>query len=167
MQKEANGTLFIMRGLPGSGKSTLAQQLGGVVYSTDEFFMVNGEYCFDVSKLGTFHEMNQRRTEVAMQCREPVIVVDNTNIQSWQMRPYILLADQYGYRVEIKMPDTPWMWDVDVLAERNTHKVPRETLQKMKNSFQHNLAVEQIRDSGSNENLHTEKSQVRVCHPLP
>jgi len=37
--------LFIMRGLPGSGKSTLAKNLAvtnGVVYSTDDFFMVKG-----------------------------------------------------------------------------------------------------------------------------
>jgi adenylate kinase family enzyme len=37
--------LFLMRGLPGSGKSTLAKNLAGangVVYSTDDFFMVKG-----------------------------------------------------------------------------------------------------------------------------
>lgn len=37
--------LILMRGLPGSGKSTLAKKLAGangVVYSTDDFFMVKG-----------------------------------------------------------------------------------------------------------------------------
>ena len=39
-----------MRGLPGSGKSTLAKKIAGnagVVYSTDDFFMVNGQYMYD------------------------------------------------------------------------------------------------------------------------
>lgn len=167
MKNEAIGTLFIMRGLPGSGKSTLARQLGGVVYSTDDFFMVNGEYRFDASKLAVFHQMNQDRIKDAMQSREPIIVVDNTNVEAWQIRPYVCLADQYGYRIEIKMPETLWMWDVDVLVERNTHKVPKETLQKMKDRFQHKLAVDQIRNLGSDENLHSKKPQVRVFNSLP
>ena len=34
-----------MRGLPGSGKSTLAKKVAdkyGIIFSTDDFFMVNG-----------------------------------------------------------------------------------------------------------------------------
>ena len=44
-----------MRGLPGSGKSTKARKIAGqfgVVYSTDDFFMVNGEYKFDPKMIG-------------------------------------------------------------------------------------------------------------------
>lgn len=155
MNFEPIGTLYIMRGLPGSGKSTLAKNLGGVIFSTDDFFMINGHYCFDGSKLGIYHKLNQKRTEEAMQRKEPVIVVDNTNIQVWQMKPYVNLADQYGYKVEIKMPDTTWMWDIDKLAQCNTHKVPLEVLQKMKESFQHDIAVEQIRDFQPYEALQT------------
>lgn len=43
-----------MRGLPGSGKSTTAKKLAGsegVVYSTDDFFMVKGKYQYDSSKI--------------------------------------------------------------------------------------------------------------------
>jgi adenylate kinase family enzyme len=43
-----------MRGLPGSGKSTLAKVLAGehgLVYSTDDFFIQNGEYKFDSKML--------------------------------------------------------------------------------------------------------------------
>jgi len=154
MNFEPVGTLYIMRGLPGSGKSTLAKKLGGLIFSTDDFFMVNGEYCFDGSKIGLYHGLNRKRTEEAMQSKEPVIVVDNTNIEAWQMKPYVNLADQYGYEIEIKMPNTPWMWDIDKLVQYNTHRVPLEVLQKMKASFQHNLAVEQIRNSHSYESLH-------------
>lgn len=44
-----------MRGLPGSGKSTKAKKIAGsqgVVYSTDDFFMVKGQYVYDGSKIG-------------------------------------------------------------------------------------------------------------------
>jgi adenylate kinase family enzyme len=44
-----------MRGLPGSGKSTKAKELAGeqgLVFSTDDFFMVNGKYIFDPKMIG-------------------------------------------------------------------------------------------------------------------
>lgn len=44
-----------MRGLPGSGKSTKAKKIAGelgVIYSTDDFFMVNGQYVFDGKMIG-------------------------------------------------------------------------------------------------------------------
>ena len=44
-----------MRGLPGSGKSTLARKIAdktGLVYSTDDFFMINGEYVFEPKMIG-------------------------------------------------------------------------------------------------------------------
>jgi adenylate kinase family enzyme len=43
-----------MRGLPGSGKSTKAKKIAGehgVIYSTDDFFMVNGQYVYDVKMI--------------------------------------------------------------------------------------------------------------------
>lgn len=61
--------LILMRGLPGSGKSTLAKKLAGangVVYSTDDFFMVKGEYVYDSSKIGEYHNRNLERTIEAM-----------------------------------------------------------------------------------------------------
>ena len=47
-----------MRGVPGSGKSTLAKRIAGdngVIYSTDDFFMVKGEYVYDVKMIGKYH----------------------------------------------------------------------------------------------------------------
>jgi adenylate kinase family enzyme len=54
-----------MRGVPGSGKSTKAKKLAGtsgVVYSTDDFFMKNGEYVYDVKMIVEYHEKNLKRT---------------------------------------------------------------------------------------------------------
>jgi NEDD4-binding protein 2 len=165
MNSGVNGTLFIMRGLPGSGKSTLAKSLGGVVFSTDDFFMVDGEYQFDFEKLGLNHALNRKRTEEAMRNRIPVIVVDNTNTTAREIKPYVQLADEYGYRVELKMPETPWMWDLAILVEKNTHKVPMESLQAMKARFQHDLTLEKIRESG-HATLQQQESEIRLRNSL-
>lgn len=54
-EKPKERRLVIMRGLPGSGKSTLAKKIAnkyGLIYSTDDFFMVNNEYVFDPKMIG-------------------------------------------------------------------------------------------------------------------
>ena len=50
-----------MRGIPGSGKSTTAKKIAGEtgkIHSTDNYFMVDGEYRFDPKKLKENHEAN-------------------------------------------------------------------------------------------------------------
>jgi len=59
-QQQQPRFLVIVRGLPGSGKSTLAKSLvernrGGGVFSSDDFFMVNGKYIWDGARLGEVH----------------------------------------------------------------------------------------------------------------
>ena len=58
--------LYIVRGIPGSGKSTFAKTLGGTHFETDNFFMVDGEYKFDVTKLKVAHEWCQNSVNTAM-----------------------------------------------------------------------------------------------------
>ena len=55
---DAEKKLVLMRGLPGSGKSTLAKKIAGnqgVIYSTDDFFIVKGEYKYDPKMIGQYH----------------------------------------------------------------------------------------------------------------
>lgn len=57
-EKKAEKLLILLRGLPGSGKSTKAKKLAGstgLVYSTDDFFMVKGEYVYDPKLIGVNH----------------------------------------------------------------------------------------------------------------
>ena len=61
--------LYIVRGLPGSGKSTFAKTLVGhdfLVCEADKYFMVNGEYKFDVTKLKEAHESCRNMVETYM-----------------------------------------------------------------------------------------------------
>ena len=102
---KASKTLILMRGLPGSGKSTKAKKLAGeqgLVFSTDDFFMVKGEYAFDPKMIGEYHERNHERAAVAMKEEKPLIIIDNTNIKLWEMRKYVESAEQYGYEVRIE-----------------------------------------------------------------
>jgi NEDD4-binding protein 2 len=98
-KKAQQKRLFVMRGCPGSGKSTLAKQLGqgGVVLGSDDFFMINGTYQFDPNMLSDAHLWNQGRVLSAMKKGITPIVVDNTNTQSWEMKPYVEMAQKYGY----------------------------------------------------------------------
>lgn len=123
-QQDQQKTLILMRGISGSGKSTLAKKLhadlGGVIYSTDDFFVDpnSGEYLFDISKLSENHEKNKQRTAEAMRQGISPIIVDNTNTRIWEMAPYVRMADQYGYKTEIRMPD-PVSFDTIMQRQKN------------------------------------------------
>ena len=140
--------LIIMRGVSGSGKSTLARTLSPtlVIFSTDDLFMVGGEYRFDPMKIAENHRENQQRVELAMRDGVPEICVDNTNTCVWEMAPYVDLADMYGYDIEIVEANTDWRFDADVLAEKNTHGVPRETIKAMIARYEHNVTVDDVRE---------------------
>jgi predicted kinase len=133
-----NKKLYIVRGLPGSGKSTFAEALVGadfLVCEADKYFMVDGEYRFDGSKLKEAHESCRNLVETYMKdslvndqwYRE--IAVSNTFTQEWEMQPYIDLAKQYGYMV------------FTVIVENrhggvNQHGVPDEALTRMRDRFE-------------------------------
>jgi len=93
--------LILMRGVSGSGKSTLARKIAeehdlSVIYSTDDFFMVDGEYRFDPKRLGEFHAANVKRAQESMADKCACIIIDNTNTQAWEMKSYVELAAEYG-----------------------------------------------------------------------
>lgn len=127
--------LIIVRGISGSGKSTLAKQLAGTtgkIFSTDDQFMSpEGEYKFDPSLLGKHHQTNQNLAKEAMQQGISPIVIDNTNTTMKEMQPYVLLAKEFGYKVQFQEPTTPWKFDAEELAKRNKHGVPLHVIQRM------------------------------------
>jgi len=121
--------LFLLRGLPGSGKSTLAKSLSESHIEADMFFMKDGEYKFDGSKIKDAHNWCQDVVEHWMDENKPKIVVSNTFTQEWEMDNYNKLAERFGYRV------------YSVIVENrhggvNEHGVPEEKLEQMKNRFE-------------------------------
>ena len=123
--------VYVMSGLPGSGKSTLARKLAGengLVLSADDYFMVDGEYRFDPTKIGEAHKRCMDRFIQATQAGEPLIVVDNTNLSKWEISPYMLVGETMVYEVTVVVveEDNP-----TVCAARTTHGVPLEVIKKM------------------------------------
>jgi predicted kinase len=121
-------TLILLRGLPGSGKSTFAKTLGGIHIEADHYFMKDGEYKFDASKLKQAHEYCRISAEGWMM-EGYNIVVSNTFTQEWEMDAYYELAGKYGYRV------------YSIIVENrhngvNEHGVPTDKLEQMKNRFE-------------------------------
>jgi predicted kinase len=121
--------LFLLRGLPGSGKSTLAKSLSDSHIEADMFFIKDGEYKFDGSKIKDAHNWCQDVVEHWMDENKPKIVVSNTFTQEWEMDNYYKLAERFGYRL------------YSVIVENrhggvNEHGVPEEKLEQMKNRFE-------------------------------
>ena len=142
--------LVILRGLPGSGKTTLANNLTrniGVVYSSDDFFMENGEYKFQAKKLKDSHIWNQKRTEEAMKRGEGLIVIDNTNVRKWEAKPYVKLGVKNGYDVIFREPETPWKFNLEELSRRDTHGVPEKVIERMLDQWENDFTVDNVLNS--------------------
>ena len=130
--------LVLVRGVSGSGKSTFVEALWDVSsiirYSTDDFFMVDGEYKFDPALLGENHQKCQDAVERSMKLKvngpyTTVIMVDNTFTKSWEMGPYIDLAKKYGFRVHTLIVEN---------RHRSTsiHDVPPAVLKAQEDRFE-------------------------------
>ncbi len=133
---------IIMRGIPGSGKSTYAEneQIGYAMghtsdfqcrtFSADHFFLLDGQYRFDPSKLGEAHNQCLRRFTAHVSGPLPtnsVLFVDNTNITVAEIAPYAQLALAFGFELEILTLEI----DPEIAFGRQVHGAPLHTLFRM------------------------------------
>lgn len=128
--------LYLLRGLPGSGKSTLARHIGDSFVEADMFFLKNGKYEFDGSKIRDAHAWCQSTVREWMQMNADTygleyseIAVSNTFTQEWEMEAYYNLAKEFNYRV------------FSIIVENrhdgvNSHGVPEDKLEAMKSRFE-------------------------------
>jgi predicted kinase len=121
--------VIIMSGISGSGKSSYIREHypNAKVVSTDNFFMVNGEYRFDPADLGKAHAQCLLNFVVGLVSDYPIIVVDNTNLTAIEIAPYYSLAKAYGAEVKL----VTLFVSIEVCFNRNKHGVPLETCQRM------------------------------------
>lgn len=120
-----------MRGVPGSGKSTVARQLAGkngIIHSTDDFFMVDGEYRFNPDKLREHHDANHKAFCESVAAGAKVVICDNTNTQPWQYERYVKSAEEADYMVVFVVMPHP---TAKIAAGRNTHGVPEHIIERM------------------------------------
>lgn len=127
--------LTIVRGLPGSGKSTLASRLSTMTFEqvvhieTDQFWMINGTYKFDLTRLREAHEWCRVRVHEYLE-RDYHVIVSNTFTTQKEMRPYFEMAKDLGIRPQVILCQGQF---------GNIHNVPPDTLVKMAERFQYDL----------------------------
>ena len=143
-------TLYIIRGVPGSGKSTLAHQLTKNVVETDDFMMVDGEYKYDKDKVYACHKKCFNKVLDYMAHNVSPIAVANTFIKKKDYKPYVDLAKEFGYDVEIKVCKGDY---------KNIHNVPQDRVEQMKSKFQEsiNSLLEMNGDVGITEAIENKK----------
>lgn len=125
-------TLYLIRGVPGSGKSSLANELweNNVVdaaIEADDFFMKNGKYEFDATKLHEAHKYCQQNTHNFLRNGYSV-AVSNTSTTEKEVKVYQDIAKQHGAKF------------ISIIVENrhggvNQHNVPEEKIQQMKDRF--------------------------------
>uniref|UniRef100_A0A8D0TXC3 NEDD4 binding protein 2 like 1 n=1 Tax=Sus scrofa TaxID=9823 RepID=A0A8D0TXC3_PIG len=72
------------------------------------------------------------------------IIIDNTNLHAWEMKPYAVMALENNYEVIFREPDTRWKFNVQELARRNIHGVPREKIHRMKERYEHDVTFHSV-----------------------
>ncbi|KFZ49592.1 NEDD4-binding protein 2-like 2 [Podiceps cristatus] len=161
--------LLILRGLPGSGKSTLSrillgQSRDGIVFSTDDYFRQQDGYTYNAAQLGDAHDWNQKRAKQAMDQGKSPVIIDNTNTQAWEMKPYVEVALEKGYRVEFHEPDTWWKFDPEELEKRNKHGVTREKIAQMLERYEYQISIPIVMNSVVPPHKNTQRPPLQRRH---
>lgn len=142
--------LYVMQGVPGSGKSVIAGMIRdaenregafgrngdpAVIISTDdERLEADGSYTFDAADNSRFHRLTQQKCAKLMASGQPVIIVDNTNIEHWQALPYLVLAAVWDYVVQVVSVDCGLGRAIERQSEREglgDRRVPDEVIAGM------------------------------------
>jgi predicted kinase len=125
---EKSISLVIIRGCSGSGKSTLAKLLGSNFkhFEADMYFMKNGVYQFDGTKLGAAHGWCQSSVQKELSSGGKV-VVSNTFTTHREIKPYVDIC---------KSLKVNFMIIKCIGRYQNVHNVPNEVLDKMRDRWQ-------------------------------
>lgn len=142
--------LILMQGAPGCGKSTMAEALRAhylnftkfqedvTIRSADQFWYTQVEpekpdtYSWKPEWRGRAHRWAQMEVLRDMQADIPVIIVDNTNTTRKEALPYRVMANTFGYEVEVIRVDP----GVEVCVARQEdrpedRRVPEEIVRAM------------------------------------
>lgn len=121
--------LVIVRGIPGAGKSTYAKKIypNHALVEADQYFMRNGEYLFDKTKLHYAHTECFDKVQYNLLCGTNVVVA-NTFIKRRDITKYLEIMFLIPtLEVTIVELHTSFM---------NTHSVPAEKVYKMKSDWE-------------------------------
>jgi len=132
--------LLILQGLSGSGKTSFAREYAEVakkqgenviIASADHYFEseVDGTYNFKPEDLGKAHKACQEKVAWGLLSRQVnTVIVDNTNTTLNEVRTYYDMGKKAGVPISLVRFDC----SLETALERNVHRVPKESLEKMK-----------------------------------
>ena len=124
---------------------------GGQIFSTDDFFMdTDRNYNWDPTKLQQAHEWNYNRIKDSLSKGVSPVIMDNTNISQWELRklkPLVEYAKINGYEARIEEPQTPWAFDPEELAKKNSHGVPQEAIEGKLKKWVKDHTIEDIQNN--------------------
>ena len=138
----ADRNLILLRGVSGAGKSTVAKLfIDATIISTDDFFMKDGKYQFDANSLVENHMKCTVKAEQAMDVASRMIentavnvvkhtlVIHNTFTKQWEMTPYLILAEKYGYTVHTIIVENRH-------ESESIHNVPQASVDAQRDRFE-------------------------------
>jgi ABC-type dipeptide/oligopeptide/nickel transport system ATPase component len=132
MNKEKAMRVYILRGCSGSGKSTLAnticENVNGVVFEADMFFVDAAGYHFDATKLGQAHAWCLRGFESALKQSYEAVVASNTFTTQKELRPYVEACARVGIKPQIISVEGDF---------GDIHNVPQEAKDRQRQRFDH------------------------------
>ena len=121
-------TLYILRGVSGAGKTTLAKTLEATLpdskaIAADDFWYLlgDGEYAFDISRLGEAHNWCKKRFLNCMNYDTKNVILHNTSTSDKEIQPYLDLALKYDYKVVSLIVE-------NLHGNKSVHNVPDKTL---------------------------------------
>jgi predicted kinase len=130
--------LIILKGVSGSGKSTFANLIAYpcCICCADDFFVdKQGNYNFDVTKLGYAHKACQNKFDDAI--KDPIItniVIANTNTKASEYKYYVEQAEKAGLTITYVVLENHH-------GNQNIHGVPTEVLERQENAIRQNLKL--------------------------
>merc|ERR1719309_233602 len=75
------------------------------------------------------------------------------------MRPYIEMGVVSKYNIHILEPDTPWKFKPRILAEKNSHGVPKQKIELMLDRYEKKVDLNQLKRSWNLPDSQDQNSQ--------
>ena len=119
--------LMLIGGVSGSGKTGVSEFLVKTLthnakrFSADDFFIRYGDYHFQPELLPEAHKQCQMNVEECMSEETDIIIVDNTFTQSWELKPYLKLAERFEY-------ETMYLLTGNRHGSQGIHNVPSHSV---------------------------------------
>jgi predicted kinase len=142
--------ITFVRGLPGSGKTMWAERIRStetrktVMVAADDFMLnENGQYAFNPDMLRHCHDLCTEDAHKALDAGLHVIV-HNTFTKKWEFNSYLMSIDEFDAEVAIVDIFDAGLTD-ESLADRNSHGVPIETIERMRYEYQEVTLIELLR----------------------